>query len=362
MDPSTLPTPFTPQLCRELGISRRQLDEWVHLGEVVRLSRGQYAPLTPVRPDQEEWERTQADHLLRLRHQLSRFPGHVASHSSAALLHGLAISISPMAPVEITAVESVQRSRREPGVTLHHSDSVRIPVTEVEGLRTTTPLRTTADTARTRRLAHGTALIDDALRRELVTRPSLLRELHLHKRWLGRPKALAAVALSDPRRETWLESFSFISLHEQGVSLPLAQVDIFDDHDRFLARVDGLLSQSGTFLEADGLGKYFLDMSPTVPAEESVRHRLASEETRHTALTNIGLRGVRWTTDEIMHDAEGIAGRVKRQGGPPPTPIRGYAVWQGERRRIPFEAETPSVDLEQIFVTRQMRRAARHRD
>lgn len=362
MDPSTLPTPFTPKLCRDLGVSRRQLDEWVHLGMVVRLSRGQYVPVTAVPPDQEEWQRVQDDHVLRLRHQLSRFPGHVASHSSAALLHGLALSISPLAPVEITAAESVQRSRREPGVTLHHSDSVRIPVTEVDGLRTTTPLRTIADTARTRRLAHGTALIDDALRREFVDRSSLLHQLDLQKRWPGRPKALAAVALSDPRRETWLESFSFISLYEQGVSLPLAQVDIFDDHDRFLARVDGLLSGSGTFLEADGLGKYFLDVSSSVSAEESVRHRLASEETRHTALTNIGLRGVRWTTDEIMADAEGIAGRVKRHSGPPPAPIRGYAVWQGQRRRLPFETETPSVDLEQVFVTRQMRRAARRRD
>ncbi|WP_298747373.1 hypothetical protein [uncultured Serinicoccus sp.] len=360
MDLDSLPSVFSRRFALDAGMSSRELTELLLLGEMVRESRSWFRrPRASLQPDQEEWQRVQGEHLDRLRLQLQRFPGHVASHTSAALLHGLAVTISPDAPVELTVLEGVQRSRTLPGVILHHCDSAGTEVAVVDGLRTTNLFRTVADTARTRRLPHSTALVDDALRRGMLTTSDLRKQLDLQKRWRGRPKAVAALALSDPRRETWLESFSFVTLHERGLPIPLAQVDILDDDGTFLARTDGLQPESASFYEADGRGKYFLDQSETVSPEQSVRGRMEAEQRRHGSLCEIGLRGVRWTSDEILGDPESVASRAKQVLGPPPAPVRGYAVWNGERRRLPFSAERPAVDLEQIYVTRSMRERAR---
>jgi hypothetical protein len=56
------------------------------------------------------------------------------------------------------------------------------------------------------------------------------------RRWRGRPKANAALRLVDPRRESWLESFSFVVLHGLGIDLPTPQVEVFDEWGQFVAR------------------------------------------------------------------------------------------------------------------------------
>lgn len=353
-----LPRPFNRTDAAEVGLTRRALDEARALGRVDRVRQGWYVVRQPpAYPGQEPWAATREDHLDRVRQQLRRLPGHVASHSSGALLHDLGVMISPSSPVELTSVDRAQRSWQEEGLVVHHSDSSDIPVVVVDGLRVTSEARTVADTLRTRRLPHGTALVDEVLREGRMEEHELLRTLAGQKRWRGRPRALVAVELSDPRRESWLESYSDVALYEWGVPLPLPQVNIFDDELCLVARVDGLDPEHGIFREADGEGKYFLDMGPTTTPEQAVRARLRQEETRQARLEALGLRGVRWTSSQIMDDPQAVADQVMALRRAPVPTIRGYGEWEGELHRFPFHVERPRVDLTKARTRRQRRRS-----
>lgn len=356
MDLSCLPRPFTRPEALSAGVSRLDLDEALITGLVERLSRGLYAACVPVCPGGEEWEVTVAEHLDRLHHQLRRHPGHVASHTSAALVHGLAVTISPASPVEITALDGYATSRRKPGLVIHHCNSGEAPVQSLSGIRVTTVERTVVDTARTRRLPHGTAVVDGALRDGAVTRDSLIRTLDGQRRWRGRPKAVAAVAMSDPRRESWLESYSFAALHEQGIALPLSQVDIYGLDGRFRGRVDGLLPDEAAFLEADGKAKYFMGAGPGSTPEQTVLTHLGHETARHAALESLGLRGIRWMSDEIVADAGEVAGRIRQRLASPVPHIEALALWQGELRRLPFDEPRPCIDMETLRTRKPRRR------
>ncbi|MDO5738943.1 MAG: hypothetical protein Q4P07_02215 [Ornithinimicrobium sp.] len=352
-----LPHPFSRPEAEAAGIGRRRLEELLRLAKVRRVRRGWYVVMEDPAPPSAHWEQLRSAHLDQVREHLRRLPGHVASHTSAALLHGYSVLISPHSPIELTTVDRCPRSWREDRLVVHHSDSHDIPVTQIDGLRVTSAARTAADTLRSRRLPHGTALVDQALRSGVLSKRQLLDELSTQRRWVGRPRALAAVALGDPRRETWLESYSFVALYERGVPMPIPQMNMYDDQRNFVGRVDGLDPEKGIFFEADGHDKYFLDMNPTTSPEESALRRLHQEKQRHGRIERLGLRGVRWTSDEILNKAERVASRVMEVVREPIPEIRGYAGWEGELRRLPFEVERSGVDLHSIR-TRRRRRAA----
>lgn len=357
MDLGHLPDPFSSSQARAGGLTSSDLLELLQKRDVEQVAHGLYRRQQPP-PSGESWAVTLHRHLDRVQVALRRFPGHVPSHSTAAVIHGLELMTSPDSPVELTCLQRQPRSRREGDVILHHCDDNDVPTTEVAGMEVTTLARTVADTMRTRRLAHGTALLDSVRRQELVTLDDVVTVLDGQRRWRGRPRAMAGVTLSDPRRETWLESFSFVRLHEFGIPIPLAQPRITDLDGHFVGRPDGLLSEYGVFLEADGTGKYFLDGLPDESVEETARRKLAEERQRHVRLESLALRGVRWTPLEILRDADAVAGRVRAVLHPQPLPIRAYAEWEKERRRIPFALATPSVDMETLKVRRRRRRVS----
>lgn len=128
------PTPFRYAEALALGLSRQQLRRLVGDGQVVRLRRGWYAVLGIALPDGEHWDLTRRHHLQRLREALLDHPGCVASHASSAMVHDLPLLISPAAEVELVRVEDAPSSRRLPGVTIHHTDTIDLPVTTVDGL------------------------------------------------------------------------------------------------------------------------------------------------------------------------------------------------------------------------------------
>lgn len=356
MELSGLPALFTPAEAAAGGVSKHALLGGLAQQQIERVGHGLYRRRAEPASG-ERWELALARHLDRLRVELRRHPGHVGSHTSAALVHGLELMIAPGSPVELTALERSPRSRREDGLILHHSDSGEIPVVEIAGIRVTSLPRTIADTLRTRSLAHGTAMLDAALRAGAVTDKEVLAVLEGQRRWRGRPKALAAMMLRDPRRESWLESFSFVRLHERGIPLPLAQVDVTDSAGNFRGRPDGLLPELGSFLEADGSGKYFLDAQPDETVEQTVLRKIEAERMRHRGLEDLGLRGVRWSPWEVMHDLDAVVGRIRQQLVSPPESTGAYVEWDGRRRRIPFEVDRPSVDPETL---RTRRRRSRH--
>nr|WP_114907650.1 hypothetical protein [Ornithinimicrobium murale] len=289
-------------------MSAYAVDRSVAMGALDRVGRGVYrVPATLV--DGKPWEVLRAEHLLRCREAQGLHPGHVISHQSAAVLHGLQLRLHPAMNVHLTSVERAACSRRKPGIELHHADSVTNDTVVLDGLRTTTLARTVADVLRTSRPPNSVALLDAAVREGKVSTNDVRAVLDTQVRWRGRPRARSALEFHDPRRESWLESFSFVALHKLGIPLAEPQVEVLDEGFHFVARIDGLLA--GVFLEADGASKYYLLTEELgLTPEESVARVLALQEERHERLVALGLVGVRWTTSEIQQQPERVVQRI----------------------------------------------------
>lgn len=303
----TLPV-FTRATALRAGLSDYFLDQAAACGAVERIAHGVFR-LPLALEDGEPWRATRAEHLGRCREAAVLHPGHVTSHQSAAVAHGLQLTLHPAMDVHLTSVERAPTSRREDGVVMHHCDSAANDFVTLDGLRVTTLTRTIADVLRTSRLPHSVALLDAAVRDGVVTAEQVRAELKTQVRWRGRPRALEALNLHDPRRESWLESFSFVSLHELGVPMPQPQVEVLDEGFHFVARVDGLLGAA--FLEADGASKYLLLAEELgITPEESQEQTMARQVERHARLVDLGLHGVRWTTQEIQRNPELVVRRV----------------------------------------------------
>ena len=307
---AALPDVFTAQTAMAAGISHHVLRRLVRHESIIRFQSGVYGQ--PLADEQEErWARIHHEHTVRARAALQAHPDHALSHRSGALVFGWPVSLRPDEPVHLTALHVEPRSRRVDGKVLHHSDSIINDVVELDGLRLLTPARTVADCLRTMTAANGVAVADGALREGATDLLAVERSLDGMRRWRGRPRANAALRLVDPRRETWLESFSFVALHGLGIDLPTPQVEIFDEWGRFVGRVDGMWIADGTVAEADGRGKYLLGSPDGDGASgEDAARRVVAEKIREDDLRDLGLEMVRWGSREVRHRPEILARRV----------------------------------------------------
>lgn len=306
----TLPFEFSSRQAATAGLSYDVVDRLVRRNAMVRVQPGIFRRRPP-RSDAPHWAEVRDEHLRRVRLALLAHPRHAASHDSAAAMYDWPVRLHPDAPVDLTALDVQPRSRREPGLVLHHSDSMINEVEDVDGRRALTRARTLADCLRTHRPPTAVAIVDGALRTGQVSGAEVRQALDAQRRWVGRPRARRSLQLVDPRRESWLESYSFVTLHEHGIELPLSQVEVFDASYTLVARVDGLWLRQGTVGEADGAAKYVQDdWRKDVGPPELAARRVVAERRRERDLTDLGLAVVRWTTDEITKDPPQVARRV----------------------------------------------------
>lgn len=337
MDLSRLPAdPFTYADALAAGVTRQQLRTAVRRTDLYSPARGWYARTGPQIASGERWEAIREDHVRRLRVALKTYPGCAASHDSAALLLDLPIMVAPLAEVQLVHIDDHPTSRRLPGVVIHHSESVPLEPLTVDGLRTTPAPRTVADVLRTRRPPHALAVLDQSIRRGLVTLEDVRAELAAQRRWVGKTRAKKVLELVDPVRESWAESFSYGVLHGIGLPRAIPQVEILDEAFEFVARVDGLLDHERVFFEVDGEAKYFIGDPTEEPAEIALR-RLLEEEQRHTRLEGLGLVGARWTPAVAMTSAVEVTGRINRAiARASTTTFTGWVRWQGRLSKLPL--------------------------
>ena len=190
------------------------------------------------------------------------------------------------------------------------------------GVAVTSPARTAADLLRHEPAPEAVALVDGALRRGDMTYEQVAKVLRSQSCWPMARRALASLELVDPRRETWLESWSFVQLHSQDVPLPEPQVDIFDARGRWIARVDGLWPDDATVAEADGQVKYALagpiiaGADSTAPPAELVdraQRRLTDQRRRADRLRDTGLQVVRYGVADVLRDLPALAREVNER-------------------------------------------------
>ncbi len=307
-----LPDPFTSREAFAAGLTQRVLTRLVRNGDIVRVTRGVFRRPAIARTELARWMQIREEHLTRARAALAAHPRHALSHLTNAVARGWPVDLHPEALVHLTAIDVRPRSRRFPSYVLHHSDSIINDVEAVLGLPALRPARTVVDSLRTMHPAHGVALADGALREGQVSLREVELVLESQRRWIGRPRACAALPLVDPRRESWLESYSFVALHGRGIELPTPQVEVYDERGRFVARVDGMWIADATVAEADGEGKYLIAAEGQQSATaESAAQRVVEERRRERALLDLHLQMVRWGRRDIREEPDAVARRVR---------------------------------------------------
>ena len=353
----TLPLLFTRAEALAAGMSRHQIAQrvrtryWRPLRRAVYIEERRYAVLNKREqhtiaviatlmarvdgvPARADGLVANADGLAGSHH------GPVASHLSAAAAYGWVLPLVGTGPATLTDGNLDAPTRRahvrgrEEDLTVQVAS---LPASDVStcsmdiagtrwDFRTTSRARTVADNLRHLPNADGVALADSALRQARVSYEQIAAVLNRQACWPYAERGRRALPLVDPRRESWLESFSFVTLHQMGLPMPEPQVSLFDAGGRFVGRVDGWLEDEAVALEADGQAKYFgeeetLSADVEVAADELLdvaRRRLMKEKERRDRIVDLGAELARWGTHEIVRSPGGVLaqiGAARRRGG-----------------------------------------------
>lgn len=300
MLPPQLPVVFTRAQANALGVSDVKLASLVRRGYLVRVRRGVYARAVIEDPRQRY---LQASTVARS----GRGNGHVLSHLSAAAIWGLPLPLRPPETVHLTTTLGAPRSRRLPGLEIHHADSSETDLAEVHGVPVTTVARTVADCLRVFWPRVSIPIADAALHRGLVTADEVMVQLAMQCHWPGRSRCEQSLPLIDGRRESWLESYAFVRFSEWGLDLPEPQVIVLDEQGLFVARVDGGWLEDGTVVELDGVSKYQLARNGVVDPEGAWQ----AEKQRYDRVGNLGLERVRFGLDDLLHREATVRGQIR---------------------------------------------------
>ncbi|WP_392544152.1 hypothetical protein [Oryzobacter telluris] len=285
---------FLATEARGEGLDQRRLSTATRNGQVLRLGRGIYAD--PTRWPDDRVQR----HRMMARAAGRAVDGCAVSHVSAALLHGLPWPRTPLPRPSVTIEDQVRS--RSPGswMTLYRGELTPHHLEADDDIQRTTLARSVVDSARHLTVGDGLAMADSAVRAGLTTVTDLRTMRDFQRRWPGILRGEAVLSLLDPRRETWLESWSAAAFHRMGLPRWIPQVVVHDTQGRFLGRVDGSWPGLGVVAEADGRGKYLGDVDPTLDRRpEAVASRVLAAGEREVGLRACGLGVVRWTTADI---------------------------------------------------------------
>ena len=284
---------------RRAGIPQGRLRALIAAGQLVQIRRGAYATSGIL---------TEATRDPCLRHALDvaavralRGQTGVASHQSAAAMHGLRLLT---APPEGTVTLTVPSGKRKggygrSGVTCHMADLPAEHVTKLYGLPVTTAGRTVIDIARTSPFMEGVVVADSALHERHTSKTDLRRVLASCAQWPGTTTAKKVVEFASQLAESPLESCARVVFHERGLPPPQLQIPVFGRSGTLIARVDFMWEEHRVVVEADGLLKY--DSGQTA-IRELARDRLLREA---------GYEVVHFTWKELFTDPERVIARIR---------------------------------------------------
>jgi hypothetical protein len=254
-------------------VSQRALERAVRDKEIVRIGRGVYR-------------------LSNLPEPQATLPG-VYSHVTAAEIWELGV----LHKTKITHITVPRTKRVEvPAHTkVHYAD---LPPEATDG-RTTRPLQTVLDCARTCPFDEALAIADTAVRVRMVTKPVLITAAAL-LRGAGSRQARRIAALCDERSHSPLESALRALLIDAGLTFFEPQYAARAADGRVLAKVDLGDPVTGVLLEADS----FLF--------HGHRGQLEWDARRYNVLVAHGYIVLRFAYEHVLGDKDWVVKTVKR--------------------------------------------------
>ena len=261
------------------GTSPATLHRLVRQGVLLRLARGGY--VSAALAASESGSRA-GEHAVLVAAVLAVTPGTVASHRSAALIHGLdLLDTGAGEPVAVTRQPGGTSSRTgRPGVRLHIATLPDGHVTARRGLPMTSVARTVIDLARTSSFLAGVVVADSALRTKQTSKAELLSVSKACVGWPGIQTARRVVAFCDARSESALESISRVAFRDHGLPPPELQVWV-GNATEIIGRADFLWRACRTVAEADGAIKYADPSRAMAQLKRDARLRMAGFEVVH---------------------------------------------------------------------------------
>lgn len=151
------------------------------------------------------------------------------------------------------------------------------------GIRTTSPAHSAIEAAMIHGPRSGLVIAESALWKGKCRREDLAAALNATPNRKGRPAARFVSRFARDRSQSVGETLTTWCIWKAGLPEPLQQVDIFDEHGQWVAKVDFFWPKLGIIIEFDGEVKMSGKYGDPVTA---ARKRLE----RDTALTNLGMR------------------------------------------------------------------------
>lgn len=284
---------------RAAGLSERQIRSLAQAGLLVRRRRGVYATSDLLTAVEENPGRAHALEVASVTTTTHRRA--VASHRSAALMHGLDLlddrAGQPLVTLTLPPGTRGGRLRGE-NIVFYTGKLPPEHVTHRYGVRVTTMARTVVDLARLSSFRAAVTVADSALHTAGTSKPELRRVAGACARWPGIAQARRVIAFADKRAESPLESCARVLFDECGLEPPELQVTFRGDG--FVFRGDFYFRTYKTIVEADGLGKY--------AGKEDVLAQLR----RDRLLRDAGYKIVHFTWRELFETPDLVIARIRK--------------------------------------------------
>ena len=318
---------------------RRELAELVEEGVVVEPVRRGFAA--------RSWwdglpETSRA--MARMRALGEMHPEWTFCHVSAALAHGLSVSVHDIDQLHACIVGDTHGR--------HLADAVRHVVTNDEpvvigGIRVTSMGRTTIDCLRTMDFPAGLAIADSMLRRTGMTAEQLCELIEEHPRLHGIRQARRTAGFADGRAESGGESIARATMIELGYQMPELQVvmpDPFSSRKTYRADFAWRLPNGVLVIgELDGREKY---RNPTMTKGRSITDVLADERLRESRLSATGAVVMRFSYRDVLN-RRFFADLLDRYGIPKVGAGQAVDLRPGRRRTEQQRAEAGRIDPEE---------------
>jgi very-short-patch-repair endonuclease len=282
------------------GLTKPQLRSLARSKDLIRVWHGVYATRSAAAWGRANPARSHALLAMAVRVAVGR--DSVASHQSAALIHGLDLYPAASSTVILTRPKARPSGRlKSAGVFFHTAELPDGHITKALGTRVTTVARTVVDLARVSSFMSAVVTADSALRAGLTTKEMLVGVCDACAGWPGIRQARRAVDFSDPGAESVLESCARVIFAEHGLEAPVLQFTVTGRDFRY--SVDFYWPGQRVIAEADGEVKY------------SDPRRAIKQLERDQRLRDLGYQVVHFTWRELFRDAGAVAGRVRRALG-----------------------------------------------
>lgn len=291
---------------RAAGITEGQMRTLTRSGDLVRMRRGVYATRSAIAWAGSDPGRGHALLVIAVAGSAGGYS--VASHCSAALIHGLDLLKTPQPDVvTLTRPPSPPCNRTNSAkLTLHAAALPPGHVTKRWGALVTTVPRTVIDLARMLPFMDGVVVADSAVRLGKTSKPELLRMADSCCRWPGVDQARRTITFADERAESALESCARVVFASSGLEAPELQTTFRGPG--FVYRGDFYWARYRTIAEADGMAKY----DTPLHARDQIR--------RDRLLRDAGYKVVHFTWRELFESPDMVIARIRRAFAAP-TPF-----------------------------------------